>query len=461
MAGVSENIIDDAVNTWMAICDEVAIPLQHQLYTMICVRAENFAELFYGMILQDNQASKFLTQVQVQQRLHASMVEWLKGVFKVSQPDGIKSKVERQLHVGMVHARLQVPLSIVAKSARKMKQVIAKDLQDSDLQRNELAKAICLVYELFDHAIDIMNQSYIENFESQTRNDESYRRFAVGQNIAAERERLRACLLGWERGFLLHANQPENCCEMHKIGASEFGLWFRHKAMTLFKGSMEIFEITQLISKIDDDLLLKVQDRDGDGDLSKLVHEIDETVASIMFMFSSMFDRFLEVENGRDDLTHLLNRRFLPSVLSREISMSIKTGNRFAIMLIDLDHFKRVNDTWGHGIGDAVLKKAAEIIRNSLRIGDFVFRYGGEEIMVVLVEVNKEIAMNVAENLRTKFEEFDFSMNGNTITNLTVSVGVALHEGHPDYERLVNAADDAMYHAKKNGRNQCVLAKTD
>ena len=459
MAGVSGNKIDDAVNTWIAICDEVAVPLQGQLYTMICARAENFAELFYDMILQDNQAAKFLTQVQVQQRLHASMVEWLKGVFKVSQPDEIRNKVERQLHVGMVHARLQVPVSLVAKSAGKMKQVIARDLQGSDLQRNDLAKAICLVYELFDHAIDIMNEAYIENFESQTRNDESYRRFAVGQNIVAERERLRACLLGWERSFLLRANQPENCCEIQKIGASEFGLWFRHKAMTLFKNATEIQEITQLISKIDDDLLLKVQDRSGDA--SKLVNEIDETVAGIMFMFSSMFDRFLEVENGRDDLTHLLNRRFLPSVLSREISMSIKTGTRFAIMLIDLDHFKRVNDTWGHSIGDTVLKKAADIIRNSLRIGDFVFRYGGEEIMVVLVEVNQEIAMNVAENLRTKFEASDFSVNGNEITNLTVSVGIALHEGHPDYERLINAADDAMYHAKKNGRNQCVLAKTD
>jgi diguanylate cyclase len=459
MAGVSGDKFDEAVNTWIAICDEAAIPLQDQLYTMICARAENFAELFYDMILQDSQTAKFLTQVEVQQRLHASMVEWLKGVFVVSKPDEVRGKVERQLHVGKVHARLQVPVSVVAKSAGKMKQVIARDLQGSDLQRNELAKVICLVYELFDHAIDIMNEAYIENFESQTRNDESYRRFAVGQNIVAERERLRACLLGWERGFLLHANQPENCCEMQKIGASEFGLWFRHKAMTLFKDATEIQEITLLISKIDDDLLLKVQQRSGD--VSKLVNEIDETVAGIMFMFSSMFDRFLEVENGRDDLTHLLNRRFLPSVLSREISMSIKTGNRFAIMLIDLDHFKRVNDTWGHSIGDTVLKKAADIIRNSLRIGDFVFRYGGEEIMVVLVEVNQEIAMNVAENLRTKFEAFDFSVNGNKITNLTVSVGIALHEGHPDYERLINAADDAMYHAKKNGRNQCVLAKTD
>lgn len=282
MAGVSENKIDDAVTTWMAICAEVAVPLQDQLYMMIFNRADNFAELFYDMILQDNQASKFLTQGQVQQRLHASMVEWLKGVFKVSQPDEIRTKVERQLHVGMVHARLQAPVSVVAKSASIMKKVIAKDLQNSDLQRNELAKSICLVYELFDHAIDIMNQAYIESFESQTRNDESYRRFAVGQNIVAERERLRACLLSWERSFLLHANQPENCCEMHKIGASEFGLWFRHKAMTLFKSAMEIQEITQLISKIDDDLLLKVQDRSGD--VSKLVNEIDDTVDGIMFM---------------------------------------------------------------------------------------------------------------------------------------------------------------------------------
>jgi diguanylate cyclase len=188
------------------------------------------------------------------------------------------------------------------------------------------------------------------------------------------------------------------------------------------------------------------------------VVELQYEIDNLKFLLNNLFERHQEAENGRDVLTRLFNRRFLPAVISREIHLAQSRGTGFAVLLLDLDHFKRVNDGYGHDAGDLVLQQAATLLLSCVRNGDFVFRYGGEELLVMLVEVDHESAMRVAEQIRSKFEDNAFQLGQGRTLNVTASIGVALYDGHPDHQYVLKRADAAMYEAKQSGRNMVVFA---
>jgi diguanylate cyclase len=201
-----------------------------------------------------------------------------------------------------------------------------------------------------------------------------------------------------------------------------------------------------------------LESRRNPGGSAALMKEIEVGIAEIKFMLGGLFDRFIEVESGRDALTRLLNRRFLPAVLTREMALARRSGVPFAVLLLDLDRFKNVNDNYGHAAGDLVLQQAADLVTGSVRAGDFVFRYGGEEMLIVLVEVNKEQALQVAETIRGKFALEPLRVGDGQTTQVTASVGIATYNGHPDYETILKDADGALYEAKEAGRNRCVVS---
>jgi diguanylate cyclase (GGDEF)-like protein len=151
-----------------------------------------------------------------------------------------------------------------------------------------------------------------------------------------------------------------------------------------------------------------------------------------------------------DELTGLANRRHLMRKLEEEARRSARTGRPFALLMIDLDHFKDVNDRHGHQIGDHVLKQCAAVLLENLRRTDFVGRYGGEEFCVMLPEASAEGATHVAEKLRQ-------AVDGLSSPVPTISVGVALSQGCSSVEEVVRRADEALYRAKEAGRNRAVL----
>ncbi|HEC90051.1 MAG TPA: GGDEF domain-containing protein [Alphaproteobacteria bacterium] len=166
----------------------------------------------------------------------------------------------------------------------------------------------------------------------------------------------------------------------------------------------------------------------------------------------------MKMESGRDTLTRLFNRRFLPTVIQHETELSTKHETPFGILLFDIDHFKKVNDTYGHDAGDMVLRQFAEILARSVRANDYVFRFGGEEFLIVLGDVVEKEAFTIAENARKTVADAPFKIGSGKILDITTSVGIAIHDGHPDYNRTIKRADEALYSAKHGGRNRSVIS---
>lgn len=161
--------------------------------------------------------------------------------------------------------------------------------------------------------------------------------------------------------------------------------------------------------------------------------------------------------SNTDHLTQLYNRRYMMEVLEREIQRSQRKSSPISMVLMDIDHFKRVNDQYGHQDGDCVLSSIAHLAKEGLRSYDVAVRYGGEEFVLVLPETSHEEAIMVAERLRMKVEQQTFSGDLKDL-RLTISMGVAtyLSPSMTSIEDLIREADAALYRAKQGGRNRVV-----
>ena len=167
--------------------------------------------------------------------------------------------------------------------------------------------------------------------------------------------------------------------------------------------------------------------------------------------------RSLAEASNRDGLTNIYNRRFLEQTMSKEFARIKRYGGTLSFIIIDLDHFKDVNDTYGHLAGDEILKTSSKRLSDCLRTSDILARYGGEEFAVLLPETPLEGADILANRLRMSLANSPVIFNGIEI-NVNASLGVSeLQEDVETHEQLISRADNALYLSKENGRNQVTL----
>ncbi len=157
-----------------------------------------------------------------------------------------------------------------------------------------------------------------------------------------------------------------------------------------------------------------------------------------------------------DPMTGLYNRRFLQEYTNTITSYTDRNKQKFAILMADIDFFKKVNDTCGHEAGDAILKQLATLLKESVRSSDFVIRYGGEEFLLLLRDTEQEYAIETAEKIRKAVEKHEMELPGTTIKK-TISIGVAVYPDDSNtFWQVVKYADVALYNAKETGRNRVV-----
>ncbi len=221
-------------------------------------------------------------------------------------------------------------------------------------------------------------------------------------------------------------------------------------------------------------LLLNAAGRVHAGDLSArtgLSHagdDLSRVGAAFDGMTQALQDRDAELKQviGKlnehattDPLTGLYNRRYLLDFLHREIERAGRSATPVGAIMLDLDHFKRFNDTFGHAAGDLILTQVAGLLKRYIRGSDMVCRYGGEEFVLILPGASLDSARDRAENIRTAVNSLDLTYHGQPLGTITVSLGIALFPDHSsDSAGLLHAADTALYRAKNEGRNRVEIS---
>lgn len=422
--------------------------------------AEALADVFYDTLLSDPGAATFLSHDLVSTRLRGSMTRWLGSVFSITVENDVRTLVAQNFHIGSVHARINIPLTLIPAGMRVIKRDLTRRVvAEAGLSPEATADAVLFLGELLDTLTDTMHEAYIGDLVGNVRHQQSLKMFMSGQNLAFETERLKASLFDWLRtvvvGLYERGDAPPS---VPPLDTSDFGLWLNHKAELTFGAAPEIDTLRDRVHAITERVDAAVR-TGGEAVGAGFVRQLDRDVTEIAYLLGSITARTVEMESGRDSLTRLLTRRFMPAIFQREVAMSLRHGKPFGVLLIDADHFKQINDTHGHDAGDRVLSALSETLMSQVRAGDFVFRYGGEEFLVLLAEMDAAAVTAKAEQIRRAVCAQPVSLPGGGALTVTVSVGAALHDGHPDYERVVKAADAALYEAKRSGRDRIVMAR--
>jgi diguanylate cyclase (GGDEF)-like protein len=190
--------------------------------------------------------------------------------------------------------------------------------------------------------------------------------------------------------------------------------------------------------------------------IDQIIIVIDRTLETKRLQKLAQEREYYEHLSNIDGLTELYNHRYFHQILLTEIEREKRYRRPLSLMIIDVDNFKDCNDSYGHLVGDVVLKQIGALIKKSTRGCDFVARYGGEEFSVILPETSKQEAAVVAERIRTSVEEFSFSSCvGKHMGRLTVTIGLAsLPEDAQDKTGLIEMADKGMYRGKESGKNR-------
>jgi two-component system, cell cycle response regulator len=187
--------------------------------------------------------------------------------------------------------------------------------------------------------------------------------------------------------------------------------------------------------------------------------KIDKSIDSALYKWrqieqSNASREELERLANYDSLTRLYNRRAIMNLLGERIKYALRYKQPLSMLMLDIDHFKRVNDTYGHIEGDVVLEKVAEILRSQIRETDAAGRYGGEEFMVILSNADSSTAVIVAERIRKSIESEIIDNIKGVSLQVTVSGGIASYIPEEDITSIIKRTDDSLYRAKSNGRNR-------
>ncbi|WP_425917720.1 diguanylate cyclase [Acinetobacter sp. TSRC1-2] len=441
---------------WKSVCQEFSTIDLNDTFQFIQAHSQTLVYEFYKNIMQEKEASYFLSDDIVQNRLKTTLNQWLMDCFQVPFQQNFEQIVQKQLMVGKVHARIGIPSWLIMRGVGEIEKKVFL-LQAEQEQKNSLRMASYIV-QILGFASEIMCRSYEVNLEKNNDIKHTYRLFSAMQDVAAQKDRQRSSLLNWENELMFKVFSHEPKFTHQLLSKSEFGLWFIHKAAYAFTGSEQVAAIVERIYQIDP-LIQQVLNAAEKDKAIQLIQDIREKNREIQHLVDQLFQVADYIDSGSDSLTQLLNRRYLSTIVTREIDFSRKNDAPLSLLAIDADHFKRINDKYGHAAGDLALQFIGEVLLDSIKGSDYAFRVGGEEFLLLLVDSDLVRAQEIAEQIRSRIQETPIGSRPGSSFNFTVSIGCSLYDGHPDYQRFLDAADTALYAAKNSGRNRVYLAQ--
>ncbi|UIJ76738.1 diguanylate cyclase [Acinetobacter sp. SH20PTE14] len=455
---MNQECITGLSQTWKDICDQYTENEHLAALQFIQKHVEHLVTVFYEKMSREPASAEFFKDDIIQKRLIDTLRKWLLETFNVALNNDFEISVKRQQKVGMVHARVGIPSWLIMRGVREIERKIFEILELNQTQN--ILHMCSYIVQIMGFSTEIMCRSYEINTEKKQETKHNYRLFSAMQDVAVHKDKQRGSLLNWENELMFKIFSGNVSFYHSLLSKSEFGLWFIHKAAYAFSGSDQVQLIIDRIYQVDELTQQTTQITDKD-ELQHLIQQIRDLNREIQHLVDQLFQVAEYIESGNDSLTQLLNRRYLSTIISREITFARQNQTPLSLLAFDADYFKMINDKFGHAAGDLALKFIAEALQRYSQGSDYAFRIGGEEFLLLLVDTNVNRAMKVAENIRQYIENGVIRTVQGQQFSLTVSVGCVQYNGHPDYQRLLDAADIALYAAKNTGRNRIYVAKTD
>ena len=432
-----------------------------KVFNVIAKHSLGIVEVFFQDVRAIPEIAEFFCHGVVEDRLSWVMRLWLTELFfNPRDSSDVHGLIQRQVEVGQRHALVNAPLSLMHVAVGELKRGLFKSLINDIPDPHHLTDAIIFVSGMVDWAIGIINRVYMRDVLADVRDQQSLKLQIFNVDMALQTESLRVSLYDWHRQILrLLYDESIGLDRLPTLRRTNLGLWVLHKGDLMLPDTAELEQLKYIIDQVDKSVQQAAMGRQAKSqhELRSTLTAIDQYVDSASSILGNISDRMLTLEGGRDPLTKLFNRRFLRTILQREVRMSVSSGDRFGVIMLDIDHFKHINDHFGHTAGDSVLRQFAELLCTTIRAGDFIFRYGGEEFLVIVSSVDKDALQVVADKIISAIRRHRFKLLDETGHMITASLGVALHEGHPDFGRLIEQADAALLKAKEQGRNRWLL----
>ncbi len=357
---------------------------------------------------------------------------------------------------------MNMPPHLLNLGGRVLKMSICNCIIEKDDNSKDTRNIYTQVTMLIDLCMSITFEAYLDNKISIEKSSQALQNHIVGSELAETCQSIRAEMHDWHSTLLnkLLSSKTITLEDLPAINDSLFALWIRHKANVFFNDTEEVKALNLEIDNLEAILPTLVEQK-NDCDDNKLLEsnkKISVIIKKMGWLLSALTKQAHSFDSGRDTLTKLYNRRYLDVILQKESSLVIQNKKTYILLMIDIDNFKQINDTHGHLAGDKVIESVARLLFESVRSTDYVFRYGGDEFLILMIDAAMNRAEDLAANLIKKASSIELTLNDNSDLNITLSIGVAKHAGESDYLNVVNKADKALLDAKKQGRNCYSLA---
>ena len=422
------------------------------VYEVVEIHSSELAAAFYRDLLRHPAASARITADLLQNRLLPAVQRWMLFLFDPANAASPSPTVALQRHVGEVHARVGVSADLIALGFRGFKRGLNVLLVQEGHSFFNGARAVAYAGELIDlaHAEMAVAQSRVEGL------------VPPGHN-ALEHERSKTLLaLSTEESLYLQSMLASVApTQVHALGPSPLGQWLDQEAPLLFSDAAHVQALrgVQLhLQRLDQDVLPRLQHTlPVQSDSMALLREVVAVLETVRQQINALFDSFAATDGHRDALTQLFNRPLLAALLRREMGLARRKRSTFSVLLVDIDHFKEVNARYGHAAGDRVLQHVSNLLATQVRSSDFVFRYGGEEFLLLLVDLDAEQSMAVAEKIRRTVEATDIPLPEGGCLQVTLSLGVTTYGGQTEVDSVTELAERALGRAKGGGRNQVCM----
>ncbi|UAA39762.1 GGDEF domain-containing protein [Paraneptunicella aestuarii] len=424
-------------------------------------KAESIAATFYRELSHEAESSFFLDNEKVEKQLKFSFTRWAETIFSLKKDFDKEGFYQLHNDIGTIHARIGVPMELVDYGMQIVKDY-SFQLYLNSADNKYHAEGVVYINKLLDACLSVINQSYVNRSMVDERNAQALRLKMASSDLSLECERIRSEMIAWSREIITFYASG-NISAMRAIADvrhTNCGLWFVHKAGLYFPDSPELEQIGALLDDINGYVQARfvMEECQCNEQAGVVINGLNVKVNEVCWLLEQVSDKNSKETNSKDPLTQLLSRRFVDGIFKREIALCEKQKERFGLLMIDIDNFKLVNDTYGHQVGDRVLRDVSSNILHNVRPTDFCFRYGGEEILVLLSAVDKQGVLQKAEQIRQCIESHITCISEHKSLRVTVSIGVAVYDGHPDYQHTINEADMNLYRAKNNGKNMTVAA---